>query len=85
MSFIPFLNAPVFVLGPLAVAMGVLGFRKSKPEWWRTSGGSPTADTSSGWTMGASDSTSSDSSSSSDSGSSFGGGDSGGGGASGSW
>lgn len=94
MSLVPFFNAPVMILGPLALAMGLVGYRKTRVEAWRMSTASSNpAGRSSGWVMGSSDSSSSDSSSSdsssssssSDSGGSFGGGDSGGGGASGSW
>jgi uncharacterized protein len=85
MSLIPFFNAPPLILASIAILMGVLGYRKSKPENWRQAAASSSGGDTGGWAMGTSASSSSDSSSSGSSGSDFGGGDSGGGGASGSW
>jgi uncharacterized protein len=89
-------GAPAYVLGPLAIAAFVYGFRtgRRKPAWvaaMRSSGGRRSG-SSGGWVMGpsssgsgGSSSGSSSSRSSSSSSSSFGGGSSGGGGASGRW
>ena len=85
MSLVPFFNAPPLILASIAILMGVLGYRKSKPENWRQAVGSSAGGDTGGWAMGTSTSSSSDSSSSGSSGGDFGGGDSGGGGASGSW
>ena len=97
MSLIPFFNAPVVVLGPLAMAMLAVGYIKGGTESWMTAarGGAPRKGQGTGsthWVMGGSSSSSSSSrggsssgGGSSSSGGSFGGGSSGGGGASGSW
>ena len=86
-------GAPPYVLGPLAIAAFMYGFRtgRRKPAWvaaMRDSGRRGSG-SSRGWVMGAnsggSGGSSSGSSSSSSSSSSFGGGSSGGGGASGRW
>lgn len=97
-SGIPFLIAlavfftiTLFTLGPLALAMLVIGYRKGAMVKWRNTAGTKGT----GWTMGGGGSSGSGGSSSgsswssgggsSSSGSSFGGGSSGGGGASGRW
>lgn len=93
MALIPFFNASVLVLGPLALGMAVVGYRKGRrlPSWvQQMRNASGKSDPSQGWVLGAnSDSSSSDdshsSSDSSSSSSDFGGGSSGGGGASGRW
>ena len=100
MALIPFFNASLWVLGPLAIVMLVWGYRKGGIESWakamRFDGFAQTVQTgkaggkftSTTWTRSSSSSSSdssSSSSSSSSSDSSFGGGSSGGGGASGSW
>ncbi len=78
--------ATLFVLGPLAVFMLIVGYRKgAKTLWANGAGGSG-----GGWTMGGSGGSSGSSdgggwSSGGSSGGSFGGGSSGGGGASGRW
>jgi len=90
MSLIPFFNASVYVLGPLAIGSLAYGFRTGRrnPGWvadMRQSGGRGGA-RSGGWVMGAHSSSSGRSGSSSGSSvSSFGGVSSGGGGASGRW
>jgi uncharacterized protein len=82
-------NAPVFVLGPLAVAAFAYGYRtgRRKPAWVTemraTNGGG--RGSGGGWMMGAGSSSKGSSSGSSGGSSSFGGGSSGGGGASGRW
>ena len=91
---VPFIVSLIFsavattaILGPLGVAMFVLGFRKGQtPYWMRTLRAGTVGDVSSGWVMGGtSDSGGGSSGDSGSSGGDFGGGDSGGGGASGSW
>jgi uncharacterized protein len=89
MSLIPFFNASVLVLGPLALAMLVLGYVKGGTDSWMkaargTASGKGHATDSTGWVMGGSSSSSKGGGSRS-SGGSFGGGSSGGGGASGRW
>jgi uncharacterized protein len=90
MSLLPFFNASLWILGPLAIGMFVFGYRKGATESWREMARGQgrrsysQSGSSSGWVMGNSGSSSSSSGSSSSS-SSFGGGSSGGGGASGSW
>lgn len=93
MSIVPFFNASIYVLGPLALAAAAIGFRNGRrsPPWiasMRTEGrrdkGKGGGGRSHGWVMGGS-SGGSGSSSSGSSGGGFGGGSSGGGGASGSW
>jgi len=91
MALIPFFNAKLWVLGPLAILLGAVGYLKGGkmrvelPARRRGSaagsGGSSATDSSSSSDWSSSSSDSSSSSSSSD----FGGGSSGGGGASGSW
>lgn len=90
MALIPGLNATLYVLVPLALAMIVVVYRKGKGSAWgqiARASSLARASGSRGWTMGGSSSTSSRSSGSSSSSrsSSFGGGRSGGGGASGRW
>ena len=89
MSFIPGLTAAPLILGPLALAMVVLGYRKGGSGMWNqiatASAAAASAPGRGSWTMGKSPSSSSRSSSSRLSGGSFGGGRSGGGGASGRW
>jgi uncharacterized protein len=90
MSLIPGLTVAPLILGPLALAMVVLGYRKGGSGMWNqiatAASVAGTARRRGGWTMGKSSSSSgSRSSSSSSSGGSFGGGRSGGGGASGRW
>jgi uncharacterized protein len=98
MSMVPFFNASIYVLGPLALACAAMGFRNGRrsPAWiasmraesgrgkgkGKARGG---AGGSRGWVMGGSSDSSSSSGSSSSGGGSFGGGSSGGGGASGRW
>lgn len=78
--------ATVFILGPLAIAMMVWGFRLgAKASWREGARGTGRGGSGSGWVMGGSGSGGSGSSSSGSSGGSFGGGSSGGGGASGRW
>jgi uncharacterized protein len=82
LSRLIFANAFDWILGPIGLAMLVVGWFKGRSPSWRSARGGGGA-SQSGWVMGAdSPSSSSGSSSSSDS---FGGGRSGGGGASGSW
>lgn len=95
MSLVPFFNASIWILGPLAAGMFAYGYVKgrAKPAWvqdLRAQGrkGSRSSD---GWVMGGGQSSgggrgsSWGSGSGSSGGSSFGGGSSGGGGASGRW
>lgn len=84
-----FFTITLYTLGPLSLAMMVLGYRKGAMAKWRNTAGSKGT----GWTMGGGSSSGGSSSGSSwssgggssSSGSSFGGGSSGGGGASGRW
>ncbi|MEO8681805.1 MAG: TPM domain-containing protein [Vicinamibacterales bacterium] len=101
LALIPFFNASLWVLGPLALGMFVWGYVKGGAESWGRAmrfegfaqaipaGKGGAKQTTTAWTRSSSSSSSSSpsskSSSSSSSGSSFGGGSSGGGGASGSW
>src|SRR5262249_11598276 len=90
MALVPAFNVSRITLGLLAVAAGVLGFRRARTAPWiremRETGRRHGRRGDSGWVMGTSGSGSgSSSSSSSSSGGGFGGGSSGGGGASGSW
>jgi uncharacterized protein len=91
MSLVPFFNASIYLLGPLALGMAAWGWRKGRSgSFW----GSTLRSSSRGgrrsarWVMGTDSSSSSGSGSGSGGGGgggSFGGGSSGGGGASGSW
>lgn len=99
MALIPFFNAALWVLVPLAVIMFALGYFKGASVMAAGSGGGGTgrgkggsgrgsggsSSSGSNWTSGSSSGSSWSGGSSSSSGSSFGGGRSGGGGASGSW
>ncbi len=87
MALVPFFNAPMWVLGPLALVMGAWGYSKGGSTAWvsRVRDTSIEQKTSkSGWVMGT-DSSSGGGSSGGGGGGGFGGGSSGGGGASGSW
>ena len=85
MSLLPFFNASIWILGPLALAMAAAGYVKGGSPSWRKSvrGTSKGGGRSSGWVMGGG--TSSSGGGSGSSGGGFGGGSSGGGGARGWW
>jgi uncharacterized protein len=81
MALIPFFNASMWVLGPLALVMGAWGYSKGGSAAWVSKFRDSSTMNKSGWVMG----TNSSSGGSSGGGGGFGGGSSGGGGASGSW
>lgn len=89
MSLVPFFNASIWILGPLALVMAVVGYAKGgSPSWLESARGTSNGrrgrgGDAGGWVMGAG--TSSSGGGSGSSGGGFGGGSSGGGGASGSW
>ena len=84
MALVPFFNAPMWVLGPLALVMGAWGYSKGGSTEWVTRFRDSSTMSKSGWVMGT-NSSSGGGSSSDGGGGGFGGGSSGGGGASGSW
>jgi uncharacterized protein len=88
MALVPFFNAPMWALLPLAAVMGVWGYSKGASTAWvskfRTPSSGGSSSSSSGWVMG-SNNTGGRGSSGGGGGGGFGGGSSGGGGASGSW
>jgi uncharacterized protein len=85
LSLIPDVNAPIWIVGPIGLAMLAWGFAKGGSPYWLKAvrGTSKGHGHSSGWVMGST--TSSGRGGSGSSGGGFGGGSSGGGGASGSW
>ena len=90
-TLIPFFNVPIWIMGPLALAMGLTGYRSGRKggrlvDGFRAGSGA----TGTGWVMGGNSGSGSSGSgwgggSGSSGGGSFGGGSSGGGGASGRW